>query len=129
MTADTRPLPEDHEEPGDHEQPISELFRVTARQWADADGAARLLEDMKTTTLEQIKSALIKDEPSLTEAKAERLARTSAGWIKYVETTCAARTRANRLRQKLVWLQMRHREWIGMNADERQERRFVEAHP
>jgi hypothetical protein len=43
----------------DSEKPISERYRLIAKQWADADGAASLLEAMKSTTLELRKSALI----------------------------------------------------------------------
>ena len=44
------------------ERPLSEEYRIVARKWVDADGAASLREELKTTTLEQMKSDLIKSQ-------------------------------------------------------------------
>ena len=40
------------------DRPLSEQWRIAARQWVDAEAAAQLLEDLKTTSLEQFKQQL-----------------------------------------------------------------------
>src|SRR5262245_15760748 len=111
------------------ERPISEQFRIVAKQWAEADAAAHLMEELKTTTLEQKKSAIIEANPGMAENKAERWAKSSDAWEQYIRSMCAHRSTANLLRQKLEYLRMKHREWIASNADARDERRLGEMHP
>jgi tRNA nucleotidyltransferase/poly(A) polymerase len=106
------------------DRPISEQYRVLANQWADLDAAAHIKEEMKTVTLEQMKTTLIKANPGLAENKAERVVKSSKEWEVYVRTMCADRAAANKIKQKLEYLKMRHREWVGKNADARQEMRL-----
>jgi hypothetical protein len=107
-----------------NERPISEQYRIVAKLWANAESAAHLLEETKTTTLEEKKCALIAANPSLAENKAERLAKADPEWREFIEEMCAARAKANFLKVKLEYIRMRHREWIGANADARAEMRL-----
>jgi hypothetical protein len=112
-----------------HEQPLSEQYRIAAKCWCDADAAATVLEELKSATLEQKKSDLIADNPSMSEAKAERLAKITDDWEEYVRQMCTARAQANVLKAELKVIEMRHREWIAGDANARHERRLVEMHP
>jgi hypothetical protein len=64
--ASVRPLPES-------ERPLSEQFRLVAVEYADAEAAASLLEELKTTTLEAMKTKLIAANGDMADNKAERL--------------------------------------------------------
>src|SRR5262245_23547991 len=57
--------------------PISEQYRELAEQWSDLDAAAHIDEELKSTLLEQKKTALIKLNPGLAENKAERVVKSS----------------------------------------------------
>src|SRR5262245_3409628 len=111
------------------ERPISEEYRIVAKKFVALDNAARVLEELKTTVLEESKSKLIAANPDLSETKAERLAKSAPEWRQYLEKMCAARGEANLLRQQLTYITMKHREWVGRNADARQEQRLTELHP
>src|SRR5262245_56396765 len=93
------------------DRPISEQFRIVSKEWADAENAAHILEELKTTTLEQKKNKLIEANPGMADNAAERVTKASPEWEEYIKTMCKHRGTANLLRQKLKWLEMRHREW------------------
>ena len=61
--------------PSDHNQPPSERFRISAKDWVEKDGAARLLEESKTAVLAQKMKAL-GDKPAALD-HFERSLRTS----------------------------------------------------
>lgn len=107
-----------------NEQPISEQFRVVAKQWVDADAAASLMEELKTTTLEKIKSRLISDDGPMPDNTATRLAKCSDDWEEYLRSMCKHRADANRLKVQLEYIRMRHREWIAADATARAEMRL-----
>ena len=117
MSASISQLPQD-------QRPLSEQYRLIAKRWANADNAAHILEELKTTALEQRKSNLIEADPTLSETKAERLAKAADDWAKYIRDMCAARGRANLLKQQLKYIEMRHREWIAADANARSERKL-----
>ena len=106
------------------DQPLSEQYRVIAKKWADADSAAHIMEEMKTTTLEQRKCKLIDANPGMAEAKAERLAKAAPDWEEYVRHMCKARSQANLLRQQLEYIRMKFSEWQSAEANARQEGRL-----
>jgi hypothetical protein len=108
----------------EREKPVSEQFRLKSDEWADAENAAHILEEMKTATLETMKSKEIIAGPGIANNKAERLVKSSKAWSDYINKMCAARHKANKLKLELKYLGMRHREWIGANADARSERRM-----
>jgi len=110
------------------EKPISEKFRVAAKKWAQADSAAHIMEEMKTTTLEQMKTKLIAANAGMAENKAERLVKASKEWEAYIRKMCSFRSSANFLRQEVEYQRMRHREWVGANADARAEQRLSTGH-
>ena len=60
------------------EQPISEQFRVYAEAWCDADAAASLMEELKTTSLEKMKADIVERECGIADNAATRIAKCSA---------------------------------------------------
>jgi hypothetical protein len=103
------------------EQPISEQFRIVAKQWCDADAAASLMEELKTTTLEKMKSDLIERDGPMPDNTATRLAKCNSEWTDYLTQMCKHRAEANRLKCQMEYIRMRHREWIGADATARAE--------
>jgi hypothetical protein len=116
-TASIRELPP-------RERPLSEQFRLVALQYADADAAASLLEETKSATVSHLIGQLIAGDPKLSEARAERTVKGSAQWREYVETMCASRARANRLRLQLEYIRIKVSEWQSHEANSRHEARL-----
>ena len=116
-SASIRQMPE-------RDQPISESFRLTAREYADADAAASLLEELKSVTLEKLKSELIAEKGDMPDNKAERMVKASRAWEEYVRNMCVQRARATKLRLKLEWTRMKFSEWQALDATARAEMRL-----
>lgn len=106
-----------------HERPLSEEFRLVARQWADEDAAASLLEELKTTTLEKLKSKIMAGA-DMAENKAERLAKISPDWSEYIERMCGHRARASRLKVQMEYIRMKFNEAQSKEASARAEQRL-----
>ncbi len=106
-------------------QPLSEQFRIIAKQWVDADNAASLLEETKTTVLAQRKADLIKIEPDLADNAAERRVKADPEWEKWITEMVEARTKANRLKLQLEYIRMRHAEHQSFEASKRAEMRLL----
>lgn len=102
------------------DRPISERYRLVAKQWVEADAAARLLEESKTTVLAQ-RMAALGDIPA---AHAERAVKADPAWAEYIEQMVEARTRANYLKAKLEWVRMTFHEWQSVEASKRAEMRL-----
>lgn len=103
--------------PSDHNQPPSERFRISARDWVEKDGAARLLEESKTAVLAQKMKAL-GDKPA---AHAERDVKASEEWADYIKKMVDARTAANLAKVRTDYMRMKFSEWISMDATRRAE--------
>lgn len=108
------------------QRPWSEQYRLVSKKWVAEDGAAKLLEEMKTTVQAQRETKLIEDwklleDKPLSEAKAERLVKASKEWEEYIRKMCAARTKANLLKAQLEYIRMRHSEVMSKDATARKE--------
>lgn len=101
-------------------RPLSEQFRVIAKQWIDADNAARLLEETKTSVLSERMIAL----GDMPVAHAERDVKASPEWREFLESMVNARSEANRLRMQLEYIRMRHAEQQSLEASRRAEMRL-----
>lgn len=112
----------------EREQPVSEQFRIVAVAYADAEAAASLMEELKSTTLETMKSKLIAEQGEMPDNKAERLVKASDGWREYVEQMCAHRAKATKLRLKLEYVRMRASEAQSREANARHEARLGGRH-
>ena len=100
--------------------PVSEQYRLAARDWVDMDAAARMLDEGKTTYLAQQKAKL-GDVP---DSKAERMVKSSPEWADYIKKMVNTKTAANRQRVELDYLRMRHMETTSAEANARSERKL-----
>lgn len=93
------PMPE-------HEKPISEQFRIVARAWVDAEAAAQLLDETKSSVLAQKMSAL----GDMAVNKAEMTVKASKDWHEHLRAIVDARREANLKKVHMDYLRMRERE-------------------
>jgi hypothetical protein len=107
--------------PPDHNQMPSERFRLSAKDWVEKDGAARMLEEAKTAVLAQKMKAL-GDMPA---AHAEREVKASEEWSDYIKKMVETRTAANLAKVRTEYLKMKVMEWQAMNANRRAEMRLT----
>ena len=104
----------------DDNRPLSEQFRIVAKQWVEADAAASLLEETKSAVLSQ-RMAALGDVPV---SHAERAVKSSPEWEEHVRKIVDARKEANLLKLKMEWLRMRFSEWQSDAATRRAEMRL-----
>jgi len=98
-------------------QPISEQFRIVAKQWVDADNAARMLEETKTAVLSQ----KMQEQGDMPVSSAERNVKASQDWYDFIESMVNARTAANRLKVQLEYIRMQSHEQQSFEATKRAE--------
>lgn len=97
--------------------PLSEQFRIVAKQWVDADAAANILEDTKSAVLAERMAAL----GDMAVSKAEMTVKASKDWRQHVEAIAEARKVANRLKVQMEFIRMQSSEWQSMEATKRAE--------
>lgn len=100
--------------------PISEEYRIVAKQWVDAEAAASLLEDTKSAVLAH-RMAALGDMPV---SKAEMQVKASDEWFAFVDSVVEARKKANLLKVQLEYIRMRSGEWQSAEASKRAEMRL-----
>lgn len=103
-------------------RPLSELYSEIGDQWADADAAATLLEDLKSAFLSQKMQDHI--ACGLAVSKAEAAVKASQEWNDYVIKATTARKNANKLRVKLEVIKMRSWENTNQEANNRMASRI-----
>mgnify|MGYP003347377686 CR=1 FL=1 len=103
------------------ERPISEQFRIVAKKWVDADAAANLLEDTKSSVLSQ----LIMKQIGVPVTRAEHVARASQDYLDHIAAMVEARKQANLLKVQMEFLKMRFHEWNSSDANQRAEKKFT----
>lgn len=104
----------------DDNRPISEQFRLVAKDFVDKDSAASMLEEMKSAVLSQ-KMAALGDMPV---SRAESTVKASEEWADYIKRMVEARTAANLAKVKMEWLRLRFHEWQSEGANRRAEMRL-----
>lgn len=104
------------------DKPLSELYRLAALEWGDVYSAWYTMSENKTTTLALFKTEEIVADPKLSEAKAERLAKSTIAWQNYMKDMCALHKKALRLRAYKESIDMRYHEKQGRDASARKER-------
>lgn len=102
------------------ERPLLERWHEISVAWADANNAANLMEDTKDATLKQKMLAL----GEMPVNRAEMLVKASAEWHDYLRQAVEARTRANRLKIEMKYLEMLWQERQSEEANERIKARF-----
>jgi hypothetical protein len=105
-------------------EPISERFRVVAKQWVDADTAASLMEETKSAVLADMINDVIGFNIDMPYNKAELAAKSSPAYKEFVTEMVQHRGKANLLKVKLEYLRMQFSEWQSHEANARAERRL-----
>lgn len=100
--------------------PVSEQYRIAAKDWVAKDGAARMLEETKTAVLSQRKAAL----GDIPDSHAEKIVKASEEWADFIKQMVEARSAANLARVKLEYLRMKFSEWQSGDANKRAEMRL-----
>lgn len=97
--------------------PLSEQFRLAAKEWVDLDGAAALLEETKSAVLSQMMTA----QGDVAVNRAEMTVKSSPEWSSHVMKMVEARRKANLAKVKLEWIRMRFSEQQSFEATKRAE--------
>ena len=95
-------------------------LREIGDRWVDADAAARMYEETKSSILAQ-KKAELGDIP---DNKAERIVKSSRFWMDFITEGVNLRTEANRLKIQIEEIKMRHMINQSREATERAERKM-----
>jgi hypothetical protein len=98
-------------------EPLSEQYRVTAKEWVEADAAATILEETKSAVLSQMMVKL----GDMPVSRAEMQVKASEEWTTFLTVMVNARERANLLKVKTEWVRMRFNEWQSAEATKRAE--------
>lgn len=101
----------------DSNSPLSEQFRLIAKQWVDAESAASILEETKSAVL----SKMMADLGDMPVSKAEMRVKSTKDWSDYVKKMVDARTKASMLKVQLEYIRMRFSEWQSHEATKRAE--------
>ena len=80
---------------------IYEKLKTAGEEWADAESAAGLLEEMKHTVLSQCAAKWPQDSMSSAESKARR----DEDYIRHLESMTTARKEANKAKVKYFSIQ------------------------
>jgi hypothetical protein len=99
------------------DMPLSEQYRIVAKAWVDADAAASLLEETKSSVL----SRMMLDQGDMPVSRAEMNVKASDEWRDFVTKMVEAREKATLLKVKLEYIRMRFHEWQSHEATKRAE--------
>lgn len=105
--------------------PISEQFRVVARQWVHADEAASLMEETKSAVFAEMTSKLLIENITMAVNRAETITRSSSEWKEYVTTMVQLRSKANLLKVQLEYIRMKFSEMQSHEATKRAEMKLI----
>jgi len=104
----------------DNERPISEEYRIIAKKWVDADAAASLLEETKSSVL----ARYMTDLGDMAVSKAEMIVKASDEWREFITNMVNARKEASKLKVQLEYIRMKFSEWQSFEASKRAEMRL-----
>lgn len=99
---------------------LHEQFRLLGERWAEQDGVARGLEEMRKSIL----SELVNQSAHSAISRAEHDAQASQRYKAHVRQMIQERTAANVLKAQLNALQMQFELWRSGNAMKRAEMRL-----
>lgn len=108
-----------------HERPLSEQYRVVAKQFAEAYGQASFMENTRTGMLARmVKKRLASANAKTSIAAAEADAKASDEWFAFNQELAKAKERVEILRAQKKYIEMQGWEQTNANADTRTERRM-----
>jgi putative sterol carrier protein len=100
--------------------PISEQYRLIAKDWVEKDSAANLLEETKSAVLSQMMARL----GDIPVSHAERTVKSSEEWMDFITKMVRAREAANLAKVRCEFIKMKFSEWQSHNANKRAEMRL-----
>jgi putative sterol carrier protein len=100
--------------------PVSEQFRLAAKDWVEKDSAANLLEETKSAVLSQMMARL----GDIPVSHAERAVKSSEEWMDFITKMVRAREAANLAKVRCEFIRMKFSEWQSHNANKRAEMRL-----
>lgn len=100
-----------------NELPVSEQYRIVAKKWVDADAAASLLEESKSSFLAKMMS----EHGDMPVSRAEMNVKASVEWQEYIRAMVEARQKAALLKVQLEYIRMRFSEEQSYEATKRAE--------
>ncbi len=103
----------------DSNLPLPDQWYAKALATADAEAAASILEESRTSVLAERIGSLLKADPKMSVAKAETEVKASIAWHDYIEGMVRARSKANKLRVERDYIRMKFQVWIGEDANHR----------
>jgi hypothetical protein len=98
----------------------SEIFRLTAKEYVEANAAADILEELKSATLSQ----MILELGDMPISRAETRVKASEEWTNYIQKMVEARKTSNLLKVKMEYIRMKFMERQSEDATARAERRL-----
>ena len=99
------------------DKPLSEQYRIVAKKWVDADGAANMLEETKSAVL----SKMMVDLGDMPVSKAEMQVKASEAWRDHIKQMVEARSQASLLKVQMEYIRMKFMEWQSHAANRRAE--------
>lgn len=115
-----RTTAQDREQKADKYFTLAERYRTTAKEWAEAEAGASLLEETKSAVLAQLSLAA----PATSITGADRLAKAGPEWRAHLVTMVEARRVANLKKVQLKYIEMLFYTRQGADADRRAEMRL-----
>ena len=101
----------------DSNLPLSEQYRIVAKKWVDADSAASMLEETKSSFL----ASQMAKQGDIPVSRAEMNVKASEDWKGYIKNMINAREKATLLKVQLEYIRMRFSEWQSVEATRRAE--------
>jgi len=106
------------------DRPISEQFRIVAKSWVEADKAASLMEETKSSVLSEMINSVISYNIDMPYNKAELSAKSNPEYKEFISTMVEFRSKANLLKVQMEYLRMKFQEWSSHEANARAEKRL-----
>jgi len=100
---------------------LSEQYRVIAKKWVDADRAASLMEETKSSVFAEMTNKLLVEHLDMAVNRAETMVRSGKDWREFVTTMVKLRSDANLHKVHLEYIRMKFSEWQSHEATRRAE--------
>jgi hypothetical protein len=106
------------------DRPISEMYRLVARKWVDADKAASLMEETKSVVLSEMVNKVVVENLGFPVNRAELLAKCSPEYKEFITQMVEHRSSANLLKVQMRYIEMQFSEQQSAEATARSEKRL-----
>lgn len=110
-------------------QHLDEQYRLLSKEWAQADGHAFYLAELKTTMLAQLVTKYMAENGQVALNQAERIIKSGEEWGRFLVAMRDARIKANELKEELTSMRMRERRMDNSNWEGRHLRTMARSSP